>query len=40
MSAYLMLVGIFFVIVNLVVDLLYYVVDPRLRIDRALSGGH
>lgn len=40
MSAYLMLVGIFFVLVNLVVDLLYYVVDPRLRIDRTLAGGH
>jgi peptide/nickel transport system permease protein len=34
MAAYLVLVGLFFVIINLVVDLLYYVVDPRLRIGR------
>ena len=34
MSAYLMLVGLFFVIINLVVDLLYFAVDPRLRIAR------
>ena len=25
-----------FVVINLVVDLLYYAVDPRLRIDRAV----
>ena len=34
MAAYLVLVGFFFVVINLVVDLLYYVVDPRLRIER------
>ena len=34
MAAYLVLVGSFFVLINLVVDLLYYVVDPRLRIGR------
>ena len=34
MAAYLVLVGFFFVVINLVVDLLYYAVDPRLRIDR------
>jgi peptide/nickel transport system permease protein len=34
MAAYLVLVGFFFVTINLVVDLLYYVVDPRLRIGR------
>jgi peptide/nickel transport system permease protein len=40
MAAYLVLVGFFFVVINLVVDLLYYVVDPRLRIEReAASGG-
>ena len=38
MSAYLMLVALFFVIINLVVDLLYYVVDPRLRIERTVAG--
>jgi peptide/nickel transport system permease protein len=38
MAAYLCLIAFFFVIINLVVDLLYYVVDPRLRIERtALS---
>jgi peptide/nickel transport system permease protein len=29
-----------FVVINLVVDLLYYVVDPRLRLDRAVASGH
>jgi len=32
MAAYLCLIGLFFVIINLAVDLLYYAVDPRLRI--------
>ncbi|HKW52239.1 MAG TPA: ABC transporter permease [Stellaceae bacterium] len=40
MAAYLVLVAVLFVVINLIVDLLYYVVDPRLRIDRALAGGH
>jgi peptide/nickel transport system permease protein len=40
MAAYLVLVAFFFVLINLVVDLLYYVVDPRLRVDRAVAGGH
>lgn len=34
MSAYLILMGAVFVTINLVVDLLYYAVDPRLRIER------
>jgi peptide/nickel transport system permease protein len=33
MAAYLCLIALFFVIINLVVDLLYYAVDPRLRIE-------
>jgi peptide/nickel transport system permease protein len=33
MSAYLLLVAFIFVTVNLIVDLLYVVVDPRIRID-------
>ena len=37
MAAYLCLIAFFFVIINLVVDLLYYAVDPRLRIDRTLT---
>jgi peptide/nickel transport system permease protein len=40
MAAYLMLVGFFFVLINLVVDLLYFAVDPRLRADKAVAGGH
>jgi len=39
MSSYLVLVALFFVTINLTVDLLYYVVDPRLRIERG-GGGH
>lgn len=37
MATYLELVGLIFVTINLVVDLLYFVVDPRLRLQR---GGH
>jgi len=40
MSSYLILIAFFFVAINLVVDLLYYAVDPRLRADRAVAGGH
>ena len=36
MAAYLCLIALIFVVINLVVDLLYFVVDPRLRV----SGGH
>jgi peptide/nickel transport system permease protein len=32
MAAYLCLIALFFVVINLSVDLLYYAVDPRLRI--------
>ena len=34
MSAYLLLIALLFVSINLVVDLLYYAVDPRLRFGR------
>ena len=34
MSAYLQLVAVLFVTINLIVDLLYYLVDPRLRAAR------
>jgi peptide/nickel transport system permease protein len=34
MAAYLCFIGLVFVLINLVVDLLYYAVDPRLRIER------
>ena len=40
MSAYLVLVAFFFVIINLVVDLLYYLIDPRLRIGRKPGTSH
>ena len=40
MAAYLCLIGFIFVVINLVVDMLYYLVDPRLRIDRSAAGGH
>jgi peptide/nickel transport system permease protein len=37
MAAYLCLISLIFVTINLVVDLLYFAVDPRLRIDRAVA---
>ena len=39
MVAYLVMVALFFVIINLIVDLLYFLVDPRLQIDRGEAGG-
>lgn len=38
MAAYLIFVGFVFVIINLIVDILYYVVDPRLRIGGTAKG--
>jgi len=38
MAAYLCLIALIFVVINLIVDLLYFVVDPRLRLDQ--SSGH
>ncbi len=38
MAAYLCLIALIFVVINLVVDLLYFAVDPRLRVER--SGAH
>ncbi len=38
MAAYLCLIALIFVLINLTVDLLYFVVDPRLRLHPA--GGH
>ncbi len=35
MAAYLCLIAFFFVVINLIVDLLYFAVDPRLRVGRA-----
>ena len=39
MAAYLCLIALIFVLINLVVDLLYFQVDPRLRISNA-AGAH
>ena len=39
MAAYLCLIALIFVVINLVVDLLYFGVDPRLRIESA-AGAH
>ena len=36
MAAYLCLIALVFVVINLMVDLLYFAVDPRLRMDRAV----
>jgi peptide/nickel transport system permease protein len=38
MAAYLCLIALIFVVINLAVDLLYFAVDPRLRAEKA--GGH
>ena len=38
MAAYLCLIALIFVVINLIVDLLYFAVDPRLRAEK--SGGH
>tara|TARA_R110002020_G_scaffold109430_16_gene253192 strand:- start:56903 stop:57880 length:978 start_codon:yes stop_codon:yes gene_type:complete len=35
MAAYLMLISVMFVAINVVVDLLYFAIDPRLSIERA-----
>jgi len=40
MSTYLVLIAFFFVVINLIVDILYHVVDPRLRFDKSAVSGH
>ncbi len=35
MAAYLMLISVMFVTINLIVDLLYFAIDPRLRVEKA-----
>src|SRR3977135_1639580 len=37
MAAYLCFIALVFVLINLVVDLLYYAVDPRLRVERGAA---
>lgn len=38
MAAYLCLIAFIFVVINLAVDLLYFAVDPRLRVERPAGG--
>ena len=38
MAAYLMMISVMFVTINLIVDLLYFAIDPRLRLDRTATG--
>src|SRR5437764_6019707 len=37
MAAYLCFIALVFVLINLIVDLLYYAVDPRLRVERSVA---
>jgi peptide/nickel transport system permease protein len=38
MATYLMLISVLFVSINLIVDLLYYMIDPRLKADGGAAG--
>ena len=38
MAAYLMLISVMVVLINLIVDLLYFVIDPRLSADASTRG--
>jgi peptide/nickel transport system permease protein len=38
MAAYLCLIALIFVVINLAVDMLYFVVDPRLRAEKSAAG--
>lgn len=40
MASYLVLISLFFVIINLTVDILYHVIDPRLRAERRVAMGN
>jgi len=40
MAAYLVLVALIFVVINIAVDVAYFFVDPRLRVDRTQAGHH
>jgi peptide/nickel transport system permease protein len=37
MAAYLCLIALIFVVINLIVDLLYFAVDPRLRVEKTVG---
>lgn len=38
MAAYLMLISVMFVVINLIVDLLYFAIDPRLKVEGIARG--
>lgn len=38
MAAYLVMVGLMFVVLNLAVDLVYFLIDPRLSGSRGKAG--
>ena len=38
LAAYLCLIALIFVVINLAVDMLYFVVDPRLRVEKSAAG--
>lgn len=40
MSAYLIMIAFFFVVINLITDLAYYAIDPRLRTNAVKGGAH
>ncbi|WP_020680300.1 ABC transporter permease [Marinobacterium rhizophilum] len=40
MSAYLLLVSLIFVVINIIVDMLYFLLDPRLCADRGTANSH
>lgn len=40
MACYLVLISLMFVAINLIVDMLYYAIDPRLDWNSAAAGGH
>ena len=39
MSAYLIMVAFIFVMINFIVDITYYIIDPRIRIKEEVSSG-
>jgi peptide/nickel transport system permease protein len=39
MSAYLVFIAFVFVMINFIVDILYYFIDPRIRVKGDISSG-
>jgi peptide/nickel transport system permease protein len=40
MAAYLVFIALVFVVINLIVDIINSMVDPRIRVDKAVATGH